>query len=91
MDDRIQSLIARSEVAHLMRRQGNLQSALPIYRETILAFQDIGNEAAIAHQLECFGYMAITEEQPERAAQLIGAAQGLRERTNSPITFQQCS
>lgn len=87
LDDRMQSLIAKSEVAHLMRRQGNLKAALPIYRDTILKFQDIGNEAAIAHQIECFGYIAITLDTPERAAKLLGAAQVLREQTNSPITF----
>jgi len=87
LDDRLQSLIAKSEVAHQMRRQGNLEAALPIYRDTILKFQDIGNEAAIAHQLECFGYIAITLDAPERAAKLLGSAQVLREKTNSPITF----
>jgi hypothetical protein len=52
---------------------------LPIYRETILKYQEFGNLAAVAHQLECFAYLAINFGEPERAAKLLGAARILRE------------
>ena len=57
-----------------------------IYRETILDWQDIGNRGAIAHELESFAAIAITEEEPRRALKLFGAAEALRERSNSPMT-----
>lgn len=86
LKDRMFENITKSEVSHLMRQQGNLAGALPIYRETILGILEVGNMGGVAHQLECFGYMAIALEEPERAAKLIGAAQALRERVHSQST-----
>jgi hypothetical protein len=62
---------------------------MAIYRQTILSWQEQGHQAAVAHQLECFAYIAIKRERFEYAAQLLGAAQIARERTNSPSTEQQ--
>jgi non-specific serine/threonine protein kinase len=77
--------ITRSELAHTLRRQGKWDQALPLYRETILYFQDMGHEPAVANQLECFAYIAIQQQEPEKAGRLLGAAQAIRERTNTPI------
>jgi tetratricopeptide (TPR) repeat protein len=82
-----QTIITRSELAHTLRGQGKWEQALPLYRETILYFQDMGHEPAVANQLECFAYIAITQEEPEKAARLLGAAQAIRERTNNPINL----
>jgi len=80
-----QANITRSELAHTLRRQGKWQQALPLYRETILYFQDMGHEPAVANQLECFAYIAIAQQEPEKAGWLLGAAQAIRERTNNPM------
>jgi len=69
----------------MMWRRGKWAQALPLYRESILYFQDMGHEPAVAHQLECFAYIAIAQEEPDKAARLLGAAQAIRERTNNPI------
>ncbi len=82
-----QTIITRSELAHTLRGQGKWEQALPLYRETILYFQDMGHEPAVANQLECFAYIAITQEEPEKSARLLGAAQAIRERTNNPINL----
>jgi tetratricopeptide (TPR) repeat protein len=87
LGDPTQTIIIRSELAHTLRGQGKWEQALPLYRETILFFQDIGHEPAVAHQLECFAYIAIALEEPERAARLLGVAQAIRERTNNPINL----
>jgi tetratricopeptide (TPR) repeat protein len=79
----------RSELAHLYRQEGRLDEAMAIYRQTILSWQEQGHQAAVAHQLECFAYIAIMRQRYEYAAQLLGAAQIARERTNSPSTEQQ--
>jgi predicted ATPase/class 3 adenylate cyclase len=79
----------RSELAHLYRQEGRLDEASAIYHQTILSWQEQGHQAAVAHQLECFAYIAIMRERFEYAAQLLGAAQIARERTNSPSTEQQ--
>ncbi len=49
-------------------------------------WQDLGNRAAISNQLECFGFLAIADEEPQRAIWLFGAAEALRERINSMMT-----
>jgi hypothetical protein len=49
----------------------------------------LGNRSAIAHQLECFGFIAIADEKPQRATKLLGAADALREKIHSPMTDQE--
>ncbi len=74
-----------SDLAHLERRQGNHARALELYRETIVAFQKAGQRGAVAHQLECFAFIAGAQEQFSRAARLLGAAEALRENTHLPM------
>jgi hypothetical protein len=68
---------------------GNLAQAKSIYQETIRAWQVLGNRSALAHQLECFGFLAIRAETPQRAIKLFAAAEALRERIDSPRTDQE--
>jgi predicted ATPase/class 3 adenylate cyclase len=75
-----------SELGHLARLGGDLQQAAEIYRQTLAGWQDLGHRAAIAHQLECFAFIAIAEARFQRAGILLGAAQGLREQILSPMT-----
>ena len=84
--DRHRLAMVRSELAHLERRQGHFAQAKPLYRETIQEWQKFGHRAAIAHQLECFAFIAKGQEEDERAARLFGAAETLRENINIPMT-----
>ncbi|HKY55314.1 MAG TPA: AAA family ATPase, partial [Anaerolineales bacterium] len=79
----------KSELGHIERETGRYEQAIPIYRETILEWQRLGHRAAIAHQLECFAFVAKAQEQPERAAKLFGAAEALREKINIAMTPQE--
>lgn len=78
-------LVMQSEIGHIERRTGNLNEAKAIYQKTIKNWQEIGNRPAIAHQLECFSFLAISYEEPQRAARLFGAAEALREKAQSPM------
>ena len=78
-------ILEKSNLAHLERKLGNHQEALEHYRETILAFRDIGQTGAVAHQLECFGFIALEQAQNERALQLFAAATALREKAGTPM------
>lgn len=69
-----------SELAHLARLTGDIQAAKDAYRQSVLKWQDLGIRASVAHDLECFAYIARAESQSERAAQLLGAAEALREK-----------
>lgn len=77
---------AQSDLAHVYRQQERLDEAGAIYRRTILSWQEQGHQAAVAHQLECFAYLAIAWGKMEQAARLLGAAQAARERLNAPST-----
>ena len=79
----------QSGMAHAVRQIGNFEEALALYRETIREWQEIGHRGAVAHQLECFAFIAKALEQPERAAKLLGAAEALREVSSSPMTPQE--
>jgi predicted ATPase len=79
-------IIQKSNVAHMERELGNYSIALDIYRETIVAFRDVGQMGAVSHQLECFGFIALAQDQNERALQLFAAANALRERGGTPMT-----
>jgi tetratricopeptide (TPR) repeat protein len=76
----------QSMFAHALRGNGNLDKALFYYRKTIRMWQERGHRAAVAHQLECFGFIAMAQERTARALKLFGAADALREVSNSVRT-----
>jgi tetratricopeptide (TPR) repeat protein len=80
----------QSSFAHALREHGEYDKALIYYRRTIRLWQNWGHRAAIAHQLECFGFIAQALEDVPRAARLFGAAEAIRESINSLRTpFEQ--
>jgi tetratricopeptide (TPR) repeat protein len=79
----------QSAMAHAARQMGNYEAALALYRETLPDWQKIGHRGAVAHQLECFAFIAKAREQGERAVRLMSAAEALREVSNSPRTPQE--
>ena len=78
-------VLEKTNLAHLERKFGNHADALEYYRETIIAFRDIGQTGAVLHQLECFGFIAHAQNQSARAVQLFAAANRLREQGNRPM------
>ncbi|MGE5643967.1 MAG: adenylate/guanylate cyclase domain-containing protein [Byssovorax cruenta] len=79
-------ILEKSNLAHMERKIGNFDSALELYRETILAFRHMGQIGAVAHQLECFGFIALAQRQNQRALQLLAAASTLRTKDRTPMT-----
>jgi tetratricopeptide (TPR) repeat protein len=79
-------LAVTSELGHVARHTGDIIEARRIYKETLEGWQNLGNRGAVANQLECFGFLAITDEEPQHAAKLFGAAEVLREKAQSPMT-----
>ena len=67
----------------MLRRAGQDDAALEYYRNAIRIWQDFGHRAAVAHQLECFAILAANRSLLERASQLLGAAETLRQVSNS--------
>jgi predicted ATPase/class 3 adenylate cyclase len=79
----------QSAMAHAARQMGNYREALALYHETLPDWQKIGHRGAVAHQLECIGFIAKAHEQGERAVKLMSAAEALRAVSNSPRTPQE--
>jgi tetratricopeptide (TPR) repeat protein len=77
---------SRSEIGHVLRRQGRYPEAAAIYAETPRVWPALGQHAAIAHELECLAYIAAACGQGERAARLFGVAEALRESIGTPMT-----
>ncbi|MCC6165962.1 MAG: hypothetical protein IT329_01930 [Caldilineaceae bacterium] len=77
--DRFRFYAAYSDQAHVERRAGNLEEAQQMYQEAIVVWQELGQRGAVAHLLECFAFLARAQDQPIRAARLLGAAGALRE------------
>jgi len=75
-----------SEFAHVLRENGRLDEAYAIYKEVIPGWKDLGHRAAVAHELECIGYILKHKEEPERAVMLLSAAQAIRRLIDMPRT-----
>jgi len=78
IDDRRFQLVARSDLAHALRRAGNEAEAETEYRATLHEWQHLGNRGAVANQLENIGFLARARGDASRAARLLGAAEALR-------------
>jgi tetratricopeptide (TPR) repeat protein len=89
MGDHLSVTGHQTGMAHVARQLGNYQEALALYRETIRDWQKIGHRGAVAHQLECFAFIAKAQEQGERAVRLMSAAEALREASSSARTPQE--
>jgi hypothetical protein len=74
-----------SQLAHGLRQHGQLAEALRYYRETLGGWQELGHRPAVAHELECFAFIAVEQGQAQRAATLFGAAEALRAATDTPM------
>jgi tetratricopeptide (TPR) repeat protein len=79
----------KSELAHILRYEGNYIEAIPAYQETIREWQRMGHRSAVAHQLECMAFIAKAREQTEKSTRLLGAAEALRERIEINMTPQE--
>ena len=86
LGDRHMALGVRSERAHIERQLGNYPQALELYHQSIRAWQEVGHRVSLAREFECLAFIACTQSQPHRAARLLGAAEGIRESLNSPMT-----
>jgi predicted ATPase/class 3 adenylate cyclase len=89
MGDQLSVTGHQSGMAHVARQIGNYQEALALYRETLPDWQKMGHRGAVAHQLECFAFIAKAQEQGERAVKLMSAAEALRAASSSPRTPQE--
>ena len=89
MGDQLSVTGHQSAMAHVARQLGSYQEALALYRQTLPDWHKMGHRGAVAHQLECFAFIAKGQEQGERAVKLMSAAAALRAASSSPRTPQE--
>ena len=79
----------RSDMGHMRRLQGRLAETAAIYAETLPVWQELGQRAAAAYELECLAFIATASgpAQSQCAAQLFGVAEVLRQQIGSPLTI----
>lgn len=75
-----------SEMAHVLRENGELEEPLAIYQDLLPKWRDLGHRAAVAHELECVAYILSKVGQPRRAVTILGAADALRKMIESTAT-----
>ncbi len=75
-----------SEMAHVLRENGELEEPLGIYRDLLPKWRDLGHRAAVAHEMECIAYVLWKVGKPERAVTILGAADSLRRMIGSTPT-----
>jgi ATP/maltotriose-dependent transcriptional regulator MalT len=89
MGNKRQMYSCYSELAHVLRENRELDEPLAIYRDLLPKWKDLGHRAAVAHELECIAYILVKKDQYQRAAQLLGAATGLRRLIDSFPTARE--
>jgi hypothetical protein len=83
--DRRMELVARSDLAHALRRAGKLDEAEASYIEVLPQWQRLGHRGAVANLMEAFAFVAIERDDPRRGAELLGAADRLRAAAGSSM------
>ncbi len=75
-----------SELAHILRRHGEIDEALALYAEVLPKWTGLGHRSAAAHELECMAFILGQKDRPEQALTMLGAAEALRETIGSPMS-----
>jgi len=77
-----------SEMAHLLRLTEELEEAKVYYRKSLAGWLEFGHQTAVAHDLECMAYIAISQGEYAHAAQLLGATGVVRSQQPAENTIQ---
>ena len=80
-----------SELAHMLRRHGDLDEALGLYVQVLPKWKDLGHRSAVAHELECIAFILIQNDRPDPALTMLGAAEALRAEVGSSMTIPERS
>jgi tetratricopeptide (TPR) repeat protein len=77
--------MVESDWAHRMRREGNFEEAMGIYRRMLARWRELGHRAAMANVLENMAFIDRAENRPQKAATLLGAAERIREEAGQDM------
>jgi tetratricopeptide (TPR) repeat protein len=98
MGDKFFFNVAQSEFAETARLEGNTVEAAPLYKKTIVIWRELGHRGGLARCLEVLAFIANSQTPSstgessaylKRAARLLGAAEALREASQSEMTPEE--
>jgi predicted ATPase/DNA-binding CsgD family transcriptional regulator/transcriptional regulator with XRE-family HTH domain len=76
--------IILQDLAHVGLLQGDLDRARGLIDESLRMERPLGRSRFVANCLETAAFLAVLEQQPERAARLLGAVEALRTEIGAP-------
>ncbi len=76
-------------LAEDLRQRGEIDEALALYKQALPKWEELGQRAAVAHELECIAFIHAQQDQLDRAVTLLGAAEALRVLIDSAMTPQE--
>jgi len=85
LDSKTRSGTSRYYKAAILFQQGKLEAASGLFRDSLLAAQDLGTRRTITSVLQAIASLAMENSQPERAALLFGAAAALGETLDTSL------
>ena len=77
--------ISLYDLGNALHALGESTPALDAYRESLVLLREAGDEAMMAFALEGLGRAALTDDRPESAVELWGAAEALRASIDAPL------
>jgi predicted ATPase/DNA-binding CsgD family transcriptional regulator len=78
-----------SDLAHILRRMGNVREAEKLYVEAIHGWRDYDQPGGIARCLECLAFIAVGEKRDEQAARWLGAAERIRSASHTAMILPE--
>ena len=74
-----------NNLSNVSRERGDYTAAQEQNKQSLALHQEMGNQRGTIEVLESFAALALAQAQPERAAQMWGAAEAFREAIGSPL------
>ena len=75
-----------NNLGNVVRDQADFTTARQFYVESLIINREFGDQRAIAYVLEDMGVLAAAQSDVQRAMQLVGAAQALRDSNGTPLS-----
>jgi non-specific serine/threonine protein kinase len=85
LEERFEMCHSLSGLSRVARRRGDSEEAMKVARECLEIRSRLGEPRGIANSLEGLAGIAVDAEDWPRAAQLFGAAEGVRESAGAPV------
>ncbi len=85
LGDKAGLALSLNTLADVVLDEGEFGDARPLLDESLALNRELGDQTAIAYLIEDYAGLAAAESRPEKALQLAGFAEALRESIGAPL------